>query len=221
MTALTMSAVIDRASTILVDAGNERWTTAELAKWASDGQRELGIHKPDALAKTIVHPLVAGTRQPVPSDSSSQFTVMRNMGTDGLTPGAEPRLVRREDLSASVPNWHASTPSATVKHWMVDDENPKAFYVWPPQPATTPGQVEIVYSAAPVEVAVGGSFVIDDNWLPAIVNYTLYRAYAKDAENAANAGLSQGYYQAFMFQMTGKTQGQASTSPNRLTPANQ
>lgn len=219
MGTLTTQAVVTRVSTLLQDTSNIRWPTAELVLWISDAQREIAAFKPDAFVKTLVLQLVAGSRQALPNDSVMLIDVVRNMGTTGTTPGRVPRLVNREILDAQMPGWHTEGPSAEVLHYTFDPANQKVFYVQPPQPPSgARGSLEIVYSAAPTEVALSGPLVLDDTWINAVTNYVLHRAYSKDAEYAANSGLAALYYQAFIAQMTSRSVSEAAHDPNRNAP---
>lgn len=219
MGTLTAASVIDRVSTLLQDKDHIRWPVAELLLWITDAQREVGSYKPDALVTTGVVPMVAGTKQSLPSNGIALIDVVRNMGANSTTPGRAPRLVMREILDAQLPNWHSDTTSAEVKHYVFDPANQRTFYVQPPQPSVSPGSLEVVYSAAPAAVTTEGqTLVLDDTWISAITNYVLYRAYSKDAEYAANANLAVAYYQAFIGQMTGRSQAEAMLDPNRNAP---
>ncbi|MCK2097522.1 DUF6682 family protein [Thauera aromatica] len=220
MATLTAANVISRVSTLLQDTTNIRWPVAELLQYISDAQREIVAFKPDACVKTAVSTLAAGTKQALPADGTTLIDITRNMGTNGTTPGRAPRLVTREILDAQNPNWHAGTPAAEVVHYTFDPQNQKAFYVYPPQPASGQGSLELIYAAAPSEVAQGGSLQLDDTWMPAIVNYALYRCYSKDAEYAANANLAVAYYQAFNAQMVGRTSAEQAVDVNRNSAAN-
>lgn len=216
MGTLTATAVIDRVSTLLQDTDNIRWPVAELLLWISDAQREVGSYKPDALVITGAVPLVAGTKQSLPANGIALIDVVRNMGANATTPGRAPRLVMREILDAQMPTWHSDTPSAEVRHYVFDPANQRTFYVQPPQPSVSPGSLEVVYSAAPANITTAGqSLILDDTWISAVTNYVLYRAYSKDAEYAANANLAVAYYQAFITQMTGRSNAEAMLDPNR------
>lgn len=214
MSTITVASILNRASIILQDPTNIRWTAAELLDWLNEGQREVVLAKPNASVKNTSKQLAAGTKQTIPTDGVSLVDVVRNLGTDGSTPGNAIRLVTREILDAQVNNWHAATPAATVKHFTYTPLDPKTFYVYPPQPASGQGYVEIIYSAAPTDAAANGTITLDDIYTTALLNYVLYRAYSKDAEYAANTQLATAYYQAFQALLQGKVGAEAVTNPN-------
>lgn len=218
MATLTTAAVTDRVGILLQDPTAIRWPIAERLSYVSDACREICSFKPDVFIKTAVHALSPGTRQTLPSDGVMLIDVTRNMGVSMSAPGRAPRVVTREILDAQIPNWHASAPSPDVVHYTFDPQNQRAFYVYPPQPAANQGSLEIVYAGTPAELNEGDLLPIDDTWMPALVNYTLYRCYSKDAEYAANGNLAVAYYQAFTAQIVGRANAEAAFDINRNSP---
>lgn len=206
--------VLIRLRDLLLDADDVRWPLEEKLRYIADGVREVAFFKPDACAKTAVVQLVAGVRQTLPDDASSLLDVVRNMGTNRSTPGLAPRSVDRSALDAHVPGWHKSPPSQEVRHFMFDPQDQKVFLVWPPQPDTNPGSLELVYAAVPAAASVGASLPLDSVWLPALLNYVMYRCWSKDAEHAANAQLAVAYYQAFGAALQGRTAAEGATDVN-------
>jgi hypothetical protein len=218
--AIPALSVIQRASTLLQDTTNIRWPQAELLDWLNDGQREIVLFKPNAYSRNVVVPLVAGTKQALPADALALTEVVRNMGANGTTPGGAIRVVNREILDAQVPNWHAATPNAAAKHYIYNPLDPKVFYVYPPQPATGQGRVEIIYPAVPGNITLADNILLDDIYLTVLVNYIMHRAYSKDTEYAANATLASAYYQAFTAMLGSKTASEAATNPNARPAGN-
>ena len=215
MTAIQVNDVVTRVGQLLQDTTHIRWPLAEKLQYITDAVREVCFYKPDACAKTAVVNLVAGTKQGLPSDGTTLIDIVRNMGVGGATPGVAPRAVTRKILDAQIPDWHKSAASAEVKHFIFDPQNQRVFYVYPPQPATGQGSLELVYSAEPGNATENGTLDLDGTWLPAIVNYALYRCYSKDGEYAANANLAAAYYQAFNAQMVGRTNAEQAADINR------
>ena len=215
MAAIQVNDVVTRVGQLLQDTAHIRWPLAEKLQYITDAAREVCFFKPDACVKTSVVNLVAGTKQGIPADGTTLIDIVRNMGVGGATAGTAPRAVTREILDAQIPNWHASTPGAEVKHYTFDPQNQRVFYVYPPQPAAGQGSLELAYSAEPSNATENGTLDLDGIWVPAIVNYALYRCYSKDAEYAANANLAVAYYQAFNAQMTARTAAEQAADVNR------
>lgn len=194
--ALTAGDVLTRVKDILHDTGAVRWTEAELLRWLNDGRRELCIQRPDIYAYTAIISLIAGTKQSIPSDGERFIDATRNFASDGVTPGRAVRIIEREHLDAARPAWHTEAAGSHVKHFMFDERVPKTFYVYPA--ATTSMRLEIVYSQTPVEITLTTTeLVAEALYVLALIDYVLYRAYSKDAEDQGNAARAVAHYQAF------------------------
>jgi hypothetical protein len=221
MATITVASILTKVSTILQDPSNIRWPTDELILWLNDGQREVALYKPNAFVINTAVICATGTKQTLPAAALSLIDVVRNMGTNGTTPGNAIRAVSREILDSQVPGWHSSTASAVVKHFVYSALDSKTFYVYPPQPASSQGYIELVYIAAPTDATSGSTITIDDIYVTGLINYTLYRAYSKDAEYANNTALAASYYQQFQGLLQGKVTAEAASNPNQaLAPFN-
>lgn len=193
--ATSVQSIIDKAGLLLQDDG-VRWSDSELLGWVNEAQKEIVLLKPDAYSTNEIVPLVQGTKQTIPADGLLLLSVIRNISIDGATPGTPVRIVDRSVLDMTQPLWHIENPSTGARHYVYDSRDPKHFYVHPAQ-GVEPGSLEIVYSTAPPEVALGDNISLDDIYTSAILNYVLYRAYMKDADFAANIERSGLFYQAF------------------------
>jgi len=191
MATITAQNILDRAELLLHDDTNIRWPLVEGLNWINEGQREIVLLKPDAYSLTEALKMIAGTKQTIPAAGTMLLDVTRNMGDDGTTVGNVIRLVARRILDDGQADWHTQDAAAVVKHWVYDPEtNPRVFYIWPKSDATN--YIEICYAKAPTEIAaVGDTITLDDIYSPALLNYFLYRAYAKDADYASNAQRAQ------------------------------
>lgn len=222
MATILASAILNKAAVLLQDTldANIRWPLTELLGWLNDGQRDIVLQKPNAYTKNAVLTLVGGTKQALPSDGITLIDVVRNMGTSGAEPGRGVRIAMREILDAQTPDWHASTTSSRVVHYMYSRLDPKNFYVFPPQPSAPCGSVEIIYSAAPADATLVSVITVDDIYAPALLDYVLYRAYSKDAEYTQDQNRAATHFQAYAFSVTGKAKGEDGTNPNSSAPAN-
>lgn len=190
MAVTTVQSLIRKASTILQDAGNVRWAEDELLGWLNQSYQQIVLLRPDASTKSAMVSLQNGTRQFIPSDAARLIDIPRNQG------GAAIRYLDRSVLDSIEPNWHASSASSVIEHFLYDANNPREFFVYPPAQGAT---VELVYSFVPSIHSVISDFIrLDDRYAPAILDYMLYRAYQKDADYAANDQRSQMAYQTFL-----------------------
>ena len=199
---IAAQSIIRRCVETLQDTTSIRWPVAELVRYLNDGQREIIVHRPDAMVTNASQTLVSGSKQSIPTNGTKLIDVVRN--TSGNKKAV--RLCSREILDAQSPSWHALTGVTEVKHYMFDPRDPKTFYVYPPA-AASGASVELVYSAMPTDVtepaegadytAVSGNISVPDIYGNVLQDYVLYRAYMKDSQYAGNAGRATAHYSAF------------------------
>lgn len=198
---ITAQSIIRRVVETLQDSTSVRWPVQELVRYLNDGQREVALHRPDALRLNAAVALVAGSRQSLPVNGAKLIEVVRNTGGNKRAV----RQVNREILDAQSPGWHNLGGATEVLHFMYDPRDPTTFYVYPP--AASGASVDMVYSAMPTDVtepadgalytAVAGNISVPDIYGNVLQDYVLYRAYNKDSEYAGNAARSQGHYSQF------------------------
>lgn len=199
---ITAQSIIQRCVDALQDPTSIRWPVAELVRYLNDGQREVVLHRPDAMRKSAAVTLVAGTRQTIPSDGLKLIDIVRNTG--GTRRAV--RQVNREILDAQTPGWHGLTGVTEILHFMFDARDPTVFYVYPPASASG-ASVDALYASAPADVAepspgslytaVTGNISVPDIYGNALHDYIMFRAYSKDSEYAGNSARAQAYYSLF------------------------
>lgn len=205
--------VMSRASIVLQDSGAVRWPATELHVWLNDGQREIALHKPSAVAKTAELSLSEGTWQSLDASYISLIRVTRNLATIGGSPsgrtgGRAITPIVREVLDTQIPNWQDPSVipnSSVVKHVIQDMTDPRSFWVVPGNDGT--GIIEAIVAAKPSDVAAGsdvldietysGTLDVPDIFQSAIVDYILYRAFSKDMNLAGSMQRAQAHYQQF------------------------
>lgn len=235
MGTISARAVINRAKRIIQDQTGVRWPNDELLQWLNSGQREIVSLRPDAGAITETRQLVAGTKQSVPDSSIRVLDIIRNMGLDGSTPGDVVTYVTRNILDTQLRGWHYSTPSPTAVHWTYDDREPRTFYVFPPQPATGRGSIDIIHSECPEPCTLAGVALddgvgttiasadslirIDDIYEPSLVDYVVFRSYNKNQEYVQQ-GVDMKFWQKFVTGLGLKMQVDARFSAMNNAPPN-
>lgn len=225
---MRVSDILTSASRILFDESRVRWTSAELIDYINDAQRVIVTVRPDAAAVSQVVQLVGGTRQTLPAGAIRLLRVIRNRSAllNGNA-GTAVRFVSRDTMDEEDPNWHAGTPSTTVKHYMTDPMEPDAFYVWPPVSgvigANAASFVEIVYSAIPATIGSGdtsATLALPDQYFAPVLDWVLYRAFSKDASyggDQAKAGMHLSAFQTVL-QTGGQAEAASSVPIERQTP---
>lgn len=235
--------VFEQVSRHLVDFAPqfEHWTQAELLGYLNDGQRAIAKYLPSACSRIDSIRLSPGTKQSIASIPPSGVItsdggvgsgiagnvvlgVTRLMGPSGSTPGRALRIVDRDVLDASMPNWHTTTGSPS--QYTFDPRNPKVFYVCPGVPANVAHWAEVSYLADPMPIpngdysAVSGANVtisIDDKYADDLISYMLARAYMKESEFAANANLSAMHANIFTSSINAQSVALTGVNPNLTT----
>lgn len=199
---ITAQSIIRRVVETLQDNTSIRWPVNELVRYLNDGQREVVLHRPDAMRTNSAVTLVAGSRQALPANGTKLIEVVRNSGGGKRAV----RQTNREILDAQSPGWHNLTGTTEVLHFMYDPRDPTTFYVYPPA-AASGASVDLVYAAMPADVtepadgalytAVSGNISVPDIYGNVLQDYILYRAYTKDSTYAGNAARAQAHYAQF------------------------
>lgn len=217
MAITTVGDVLTRVKTTLQELSESgtRWTNDELMRWLNESYQAIAGLKPDASSINEPLPLAVGTKQTIPANGLRLIDVVRNVATES-DKGAIV-LCSRAQLDATRRGWHNETPSLNIEHFVFDEMDPQHFYVYPP--AAEGASIEIIYSQVPAaHNAYPGSrynpIRLDDSYVPAIVDYILYRAYSKDADFAGNANRSTSHFQAFSAALGTKVKVDVVSSPN-------
>lgn len=220
---LSSSSIERKATLLLQDDTNVRWSIPEMAKWINAACRELVVFKPSALTANVAMLLNAGTKQSLigatfkntPDGSAATLSpiqlleVVRNLGATGTEANAGRAItgIDRKILDVTLPGWHTMASRGEVFHFMFDPKDVKTFYVYPRATADPAMCVEVLVSKSPTNALSDEAEELDVNDIDpgidevyenVLVDYVLYRAYSKDSDHTANAQRSQWHYQAFL-----------------------
>jgi hypothetical protein len=214
--------LIVRAQTLLQDEDSVRWTVTELQYWLNDGYRDVLNLRPDSNTLTGEFVCVAGPRQVLTTtfpNATRLVSVIRNTAPTSNKYGV--RLVNKSSLDDQRRGWYAETPTVSVEEYMFDPRQPREFLVYPP--ATSATRLEITYAQIPsphtltaqqlTNAATTETIRIDDSFANALLDYVLYRAYSKDAEQQGNAARAVAHFQAFQNSLGVTAQANAASQP--------
>lgn len=197
--ALTGQDILDRSWAKARDQGvTKRWPEAEGLLWLNDGRREIINLAPRAnTVRTVVTP-EAGTRQTLSGmglTNGLQFIdIPRNMGADGTTSGSSITKVKRAWMDERLRAWHSSQ-STEADHWMLDEEDPGACYIYP---AKTAGKLEVIHSALLDEMTdVDDPIGLSDVYANPLQWFVLMSFFLKDSEHQKSSSLVQIYASLF------------------------
>jgi hypothetical protein len=236
-----------RASAQLNDLSPQftRWKQRELVDASNDGQRAIAKYIPSSSSRVDSVKLASGSRQSIeripaasiipgdglsPSDVNGTYfqAAIRNMGANGLTPGAPIRVIDREVLDTTTPDWHTPPTGAYagVRGVVFDPRFPKFYYVWPAVPTGTNWWIEQSMLADPVLIPHASEGVyawdgtsnvtisIDDKYVDDLLTYIMARAFMKDAEWAANPQMAQSYTSMFVGSVNAQAAALTGANPN-------
>lgn len=209
MGTLTAQSIVDKVEVTLQDSSNQTWLESEHLGSLNDGIEKICTLRLDANPVNASVQLVAGVKQSLPAGGAGLVDIIRNMGS-GSTPGNAVTIVDRKEMNAALPGWSAATAAATVIHYMYDRKDPKTFYVYPPQPGTGMGYVEMLYGAIPAAIALGATIPIDDHFENAIMCFMLYKAWLKKQPT-----LASGYYGLFLADLGLSEEEKQKDDPNK------
>lgn len=218
--------LIDRAATLIQDTGFVRWTKKELLGYLNDAQKQIAIHRPDASTTNETVATVAGTKQSLPATGLRLIDVVRNVDGRVIT------QVSRRVLDEQLPNWH-TIPAAgadEAQHFCYDQRDPKTFYLFPKMKAAQ--NIDVVYSVTPAVISstaaesdpndltdiADETISLDDIYFNPLLDFILWRAYAKDTEYAGNLQRAQVHMQSFGNALGIKMQMDAAAAPQPSNP---
>lgn len=200
MANMTVRALLDMVEVILQDSDNVNWDLTELLKWYNLACRQTVIYAPEA--NPIIEPvkLAAAAKHTIPAGGLALINIIRNMGTDGLTPGVAIFPSTVKILQAFEPDWNSATAAAAIDNFM--PETDRTFYSYPPGDGT--GYVEMEYSKVPTAVIYDAEGAwetllvgVTDKYVNAIKEHILASAYAKDTDYPGNLERSQNHMGLF------------------------
>lgn len=211
--AVSTKDIIDEVADLLIDSDFGFWGSDEHLVNLNEGMTQIALLKPDASVTASEYQLTEGVRQSLPDGSASfqdasaatlpkatkLVRVVMNMGTDGQTPGRGISIIDLDLMVQTDPSWAVGGEAAEAIHYTYDEKDPKAFWVYPPQPSSNQGYVFVVYNSIPPACAAydaGEDIPLSDEYRQALVFFMLFRAYSKNTDTAdANKALQ--YYDAF------------------------
>ncbi len=200
------SDIVAGARRFLQDYDADRYSDADLLKYANSARRAFAMAQPGAYAVSSLFTLAAGVRQTLPTDLAKFYDI------SSTSAGAPVTVTEREYLDAFRPGWRNQTAGPTV-HFMYDERDKFAVEVFPP--AVASAQVRLSYSRVPSDLALGGTLnQAEDMALDALVDYTTGRVLLEDATSPENRSRAVLHLQAFASAVGADVSATLALSPN-------
>ena len=190
----TAGNVAEQAQEILHDTAGVYWEADKLYHYINKAQNVIAMTRGDKMSTLTTLELATGeTKQKIAAGSMKLLDVVRNMGSDGLSPGNAIRRASKRTLDAFDPGWHTTTPAIAVKEWFPDpSENAIDFYVYPAAHGSTAVHLEVEVVQYPTDVnSADDTLSTPDELFPAVLDYVLFRAYSEDQEDKNDASAQQ------------------------------
>lgn len=201
----TVGSVLSLVKKKILDESNDDFTESELLTLYNLTNREIVKMVPRAYTKINTMLMVAGNKQRIPSPGMVIIEVLRNMGTDGVTPGRAIRETSMEIMKKFVPAFSTDTAltDSSIWDWWPVPQEPESFYVHPKSDGS--GYIELEYSQAPADVVydagsiyLTNTIALSDLYVNAIISGMLYQAYDDDTDIPGNTPRSGVYYARFL-----------------------
>lgn len=211
----TVKHIIDIVAGILQDTASDEddrhWSESELVDYYNQAVIEIISLNPSARAVTRAVKLGSGSKHSIPANGIKLLDIVRNMGSDGETPG---EAVTKADLAAVEAfnrDWSTETSTASILNFMPDLDDPKSFYCYPPSDGT--GYALMRFSEAPDKVVWDSSgnwestlVAITDDFVDALTDKVLEYAYKKDSDFPGNKQREDDSGNEFMQEIAARSQ---------------
>jgi hypothetical protein len=211
---VTVGDIVSGARKILSDDDEVRWSNSELILWLNDCYSVLPQVKPSECTVGEELTLVEGTKQSIPSDAERLVDITHNTAGDM---GAI-NIISRKELSAVLPGWNAESGTENIERYIFDEMMPKEFFVYPPALDTATVYAHVVKIPAShsriLAVSEDLSISVKDSLAPMLIDYILFRAFSKDADNASYANRAGLHLNSFNMQADAGFKLELATSPN-------
>lgn len=199
--ATTGTQILDRARYKANDrnASVYTWDDTEVLLWLNDSQRAIVrlLHKAGATS-TFATIAAGSSRQTLAGLGLTRAIAFIDVvcNVSGTTRGKPVRRCKRADLDDEVPGWHVAT-GTDVEHWIPDDRDPTAIYIYPQVTSGTP-KLEVITATVPADLgALGSNYGLDDIYTEAAQFYLLYAMFSKDITKLKSAQFAAQYWAMF------------------------
>jgi hypothetical protein len=187
-----------------------RWSKPDMLGYVTEAMAALHFYKPDLFVERMDVTLRPGDTQRVPATVSKIISLDCNVEPNGRD--GRPIYPSKHELIKALYRPSQFDPMATyrVRSCAVDPENPQLFYVNPPAPEYPVARARGMFLMAPPEITNEGQQLTlpaadAAGWFNAILDYTLFRAFAKDTESNTSRTKSRDHEIAFMNAVGAKT----------------
>lgn len=192
--------LVTEVAATLNDPDFVRWTEQDLVGYLNAGCLELCRVKPETNAGQITLSLQSGTKQHIGPKALVLLKVLRNVPS-----GRAVRMVHGQSLDAILPMWQGMDASQHVREYIVDEHDPKTFWVYPPAQQSINLECSVCLAPSVIGVPASGSpyapFPLRDEYAETVKAWMLYQAYSVDTGTGAREKAQ--FYARYFYQLAG------------------
>jgi hypothetical protein len=182
------------------------WNNTELIAYLNEAIRATCLIKSDAYVLQGYITVAAGVTQELPAAGVALFDLTENETSKRRITQVDRALLDEENRF-----WPNATQEVDVQHFSIDPLAPRRYYITPPN--TGAGSVKALYGALPTALtATTDTVLLQDIYQPALVAYTMSRAYLKPSTRKDPAA-SAAAFNEWATMVGAKTKTQAETYP--------
>lgn len=182
---ISVTEVLQQAATALTDTRHVRWSKPEIIDYLNDGLSAVLIRKPNAfMARTTL--TVSSNPVELPDNAYALMSVEKIGDVRG-------QFTPIETLDRFYPDWRVK--EGVPQAWTKATDELTQFWLYPVP--SKPVDVDVQYSQIIKVDGEEGFIPIQTVYQSILLDYILYRAFSKDAENASEAQKSGAHYQLF------------------------
>ena len=191
MASVTVKHLLDLVVDVLQDEDYDEWDEPRLIDWYNIVVRKVVAAAPQANAVVDAVKLAQGVRQFIPARGIAFIRGIRNMGTDGQTPGAAVIHSSLDVIQAFDLNWSSASAAAAIETVIPDPANPAAFFVSPPADGTSYLEIEFSQMPDPITYDDNGDWEselvgVSEGFVDVVLNGVLAKAYERDSDFPGN-----------------------------------
>jgi len=178
------------------------WTNDILFKYITEAQNACILIGADANVVTSEFTLAQDSRQIIPADG------VRFVDVEGNADGGSVTKISKKTMDDVWPDWSRETTDTAIEHFLFDDEQPSAFWVYP-KPGVESLKIRLSYAAAvPLVTEKQTELVLSNLYLAPIKEYVLWRCLSMEGLGMASSLVVQ-HLQNFYTLQDKKYQGVA------------
>ena len=203
MASVTVKHLIDIIMKLLQDEDdNNVWDEQELVNYYNLAVREIISLRPDDNGTFEIIKLASGVKQQAPAKTIKLIRCIRNMGTDGATPGRQIHETTFDMLAAVRPDLSTVSGQSEIQDYCKAEDN-VTFYVYPPADGTSYIEIEIAKVPDQLVWDAGGNWqtaqvAVAEQFVESVKEYILAKAYQKDTDIPGNESRAADHYKKFL-----------------------